>query len=153
MKPRLKYHQPTPIPRAKAVRIFEEGKTSEVCGALVSLAFFESDWRWVQDQCLGYLGAPVNPQIKQAAIVSLGHVARCNGKLDVSKVLPVLKRLQKELRYSGRVEDAMEDIRIHLQTKVNRAGSKSHSRPAGGAKLPESANNKNKRKQVEVSGS
>lgn len=47
-----KYQKPRMINRKEAVRIFSDGSINDICQALISVAFYESDWRWSQEQML-----------------------------------------------------------------------------------------------------
>jgi len=46
----VRYHHTERIPRAQ--EIFDSGTGLEISTALVSIAFHEPDWRWVQGICL-----------------------------------------------------------------------------------------------------
>ena len=87
--------------------------------ALLSLALYDSDWRWVQDQCLRLL-ADSEEDIVATAILGLGHLARLHQRLDLERVLPPLITLQADQRFSGRVSDAFADIRMFVSDSKGR---------------------------------
>jgi hypothetical protein len=49
-------------------RHFESGSPDQVANALVSAAFHEVDWAWVQDWCIR-LADHADPDIRRVAIV------------------------------------------------------------------------------------
>ncbi len=105
------YQEPERISREKAERILSSGSPTEICDALVGLAYHEPDWRWVQGQCLRFLGHP-DEQVRGLAATCLGHVARIHGRVDKQLVVPALQRLLTDPEIGGRAEDALGDIRM-----------------------------------------
>ena len=53
--------------------------TEQICQALVSIAFYEQDWPWVQEQCLVLLSNKASA-IRGLAATCLGHIARMHGQ-------------------------------------------------------------------------
>jgi hypothetical protein len=87
------------------------GSQEQITDALVGLAYHEQDWRWVQSQCLRFLSS-ADPDVRGLAATCLGHIARILGRVDKELVLPALQPLLTDPQIAGRVEDALEDIRI-----------------------------------------
>ncbi len=75
--------------RQSAEVVFSSGNEDEICYALVSLAFHESDWLWVQNQCLYFLENG-NKNIAGVAATCLGHLARIHRKIEKDKVMAAL---------------------------------------------------------------
>ena len=71
------------------------------------------DWQWVQNQCLSLLEGGTT-SIRQTALISLGHIARIHGKLDLGMVLPVIRKLEYHSDLTGTVEDALSDINMFI---------------------------------------
>jgi hypothetical protein len=103
------YQEALPISREDAETAFSSGASERICDALTRVTFNESDWRWVQEKCLHFINSSY-PDVRGLAVTCLGHLARIHRKLDLKKVLPLLKNLQNDTEVSGRVEDAFDDI-------------------------------------------
>ncbi len=97
--------------RELAEDAFSSGEAKRICDMLVSAAFYESDWRWVQDKCLDFLNFN-DPNIRGLAATCLGHVARIHHQLDKEKVISSLRKHLKDHAISGQIEDALDDIEI-----------------------------------------
>lgn len=104
-----RYVDPKPMSREEAADAVDSGDVDRVGAALVALSMYESDWVYVQDVCLRFLGSEVS-DLRGLAATCLGHVARVHGKLDVDKVVPALAAFLDDPKISGRVEDALDDI-------------------------------------------
>jgi len=85
-----------------------------IYAALLSAAYFDPEWRWVQEQCLGFLNHPDN-SVRWVAATCLGHLARIHGQLDVEVVLARLVPLKSDPHIGPGVEDALEDIKFFLR--------------------------------------
>jgi hypothetical protein len=107
------YHNPPRITRDEALKIFSDGTDEKICDALLSIAFYDVDWKWGQSQCLYFLNHS-NPEIRGLAAVCLGHIARIHHKLDKSVVVTALKGRLSDPEISGRVQDALDDIEMFL---------------------------------------
>jgi hypothetical protein len=81
---------------------------------LLSAAYYDSDWRWVQNQCLGLLRRDDVVMCRLAA-TCLGHVARVHRQLDLDVVLAELTPLKDDPNVGGYVQDALDDIRFFLR--------------------------------------
>ncbi|MFY1942916.1 HEAT repeat domain-containing protein [Achromobacter xylosoxidans] len=84
-----------------------------ICEALVSIAFGSPDWRWAQDTCLSFLRNE-NPALRRLAATCLGHIARIHGQLDKEAVVPALRECLQDPEIVGKVEDALDDIRLFV---------------------------------------
>lgn len=109
MTARNLYREPLPISRKDAETEFSSDVSERICEALVSVTLNETDWRWVQEKCLHFITSSY-PDVRGLAVTCLGHLARIHRKLDLEKVLPILKNLQNDAEIGGRVEDALDDI-------------------------------------------
>jgi HEAT repeat protein len=109
----MHYQEITPISREEADREFASGKPDRIREALFSITHHDSDWRWVQGQCLLY-AKHESDEVRRAAAQCLGSLARIHGTLDLDIVLPVLSNLLKDAKVGGYAEDALSDIRIFL---------------------------------------
>jgi hypothetical protein len=99
--------------RPELEALLESGKQSAIIEALLSAAYYDPDWRWVQGVCLRFLD-DTDVWVKTNAATCLGHIARIHKNLDLELVLPKLLPLKGDPTIGPRVEDALEDIRFFL---------------------------------------
>ena len=104
--------------RKLAREAFASGNPKKICDALISVAFYDADWQWVQDRCLSYL-EDENSQIRSIAAISLGHVARIHGNLELDKVVPALRSKEQDSEVWGSALDALDDIEMFVVRKVS----------------------------------
>ena len=109
----MQYKDVEPISRQDAVSAFSSGSREAIQDALVRVVLHDPDWRWAQDTCIEYAKHD-DPSIVQIAVTCFGHLARIHGKLDLERVLPILQELSKSQKTAGRVEDALDDIRVFV---------------------------------------
>jgi hypothetical protein len=109
----MTYEAMHPISRDEAERMAASGDANAICRAIISLALFNDDWRWVQDWCL-HLAEDERSQVRGCAATSLGHLARIRGVLDLERVIPVLEELTEDHEVGGIAEDALGDIRMFI---------------------------------------
>lgn len=94
--------------------IFGGDDLNETRTTLVRVAFHEPDYVWAQDCCLRFCNHE-DSEVRGVAAICLGHIARIHRKLDIKKVMPVLRRLLKEKLIAGQVEDALDDIKRYVR--------------------------------------
>ena len=116
---RLTYRAPHPITREEAEAAFASNEPEQIADALVNVAFYDPDWRWVQDICLD-LARSKTAFVRMVAAICLGHVARIHRQLDVANVAPVLRKLlaDPDVYVRGAAEDAIGDVRIFMQVVI-----------------------------------
>lgn len=107
----MKYDDVKSITRSEAIKAFSSKSRKIVCDALIRVTFHESDWRWAQEHCLSLLKHP-QKEIRQLAVTCIGHIARIHRRIDISKVVPALKRLQSDPDVGGHADDALSDIEM-----------------------------------------
>ena len=110
------YQDVSTITRQEAESAFSSGNSEAICNALVSIAYHDPDWRWVQNRCLLFCKHP-DPMVRGLATTCIGHLARIHKVLDLPKVIRILKELQSDSEISGRAQDAMDDIKMFLDDK------------------------------------
>lgn len=103
------YHDVQPITKDAAQKMFLSNKVENICNALVSIAFYDPDWKWVQDKCLHFFLSN-DPNISGLAATCLGHIARIHHKLDKEKVINLLNSRRNDAEIGGQIEDALDDI-------------------------------------------
>jgi hypothetical protein len=109
----LVYERIEPLTKAEAEIAFDTGDPEKTIMALLSSAYYVDDWRWVQDRCLQFLDNP-NSQVRNVAVVSLGHIARIHSTLDKEKVRPVLEKLRNDPEIGDEVSQTLEEIEWYL---------------------------------------
>ena len=100
--------------RSELERLTDSGNESAIIEGLLSAAYYDPDWRWVQSLCLRFLAHSDNG-VRSNAAICLGHIARIHGKLDIETVLPRLTELQGDASIGPWVEDALDDIKFFLR--------------------------------------
>ena len=113
----MKYEELGPIDRDEAERTLAGQDAEAVSLALLRLALHDPDWRWVQEQCLRFVGHP-DVWVRRNAATSLGHLARLHRQLDSSRVIPVLEKLKKDPEVASEAETALDDLTIFLRPRA-----------------------------------
>lgn len=105
------YENPRSIAKEAAEAILLKGNSSEMCSALISIALYEKDLSWAQDLVFpNFLST--NKDIAQAAITSVGHLARLHGQIDLDRLNFLLERMIYKAELSGNIEDMFNDIEV-----------------------------------------
>lgn len=105
------------ISHSKAQKIFMSDDKDKICDTLLSLSFYDEDWKWVQDQCLILLDH-ADIDISGLATTCIGHLARIHKQLDLNKVVPMLNVKAKDPDIGGRAQDALDDIDIFIKRNL-----------------------------------
>jgi hypothetical protein len=113
MKEKMKFKNPDPMNREELLQKFSSGDSDEICDALISMAFYDDDWKWSQDQCLHFLESS-DIDVRGIAATCLGHIARIHESLDRELVENALSRHLKDGKISGQVQAALSDIKMFL---------------------------------------
>jgi hypothetical protein len=111
----MRYEEPQPTGRDTLESAVAADDTEQICEALISAAFYEPDWRWIQGQCLALL-THHSIAVRSAAVISLGHIARIHRQIDREIVIPALEALRGDTQLLGSVDNALEDIDIFANT-------------------------------------
>ena len=99
--------------RGELEALIDSGNETAISDALLSAAYYDPDWRWVQGICLRFLGH-TDLGVRSNAVICLGHIARIHKALDLEVVLPELLALKQDAAISPWVEEALEDIHFFL---------------------------------------
>ena len=110
-------------PQELATEDFLSGDKNRICKSLVGAAFYEPDWRWVQNKCLDFLSHE-DDEIRGLAATCLGHLARIHGVIDEQRVVPAIKALLNDPACAGQADDALCDIRQFVTKKRRKRGKK-----------------------------
>lgn len=112
----MKYHEILPLGRPELEALLESGNENAIIDALLSAAYFDPDWRWVQAACLRFLDH-TDMRVRSTAAICLGHIARIHKNLDLDLVLSKLLPLKADVAIRPSVEVALEDIRFFLRVQ------------------------------------
>src|SRR6185295_12237887 len=113
----MRYGEVDPISREEAEAAFVSADTEKMCGALVRITYHDSDYKWVQDQCLDFCRHH-SADVRGVAVTCLGHLARIHGKLDIRRVKTALMALREDPAMGGRVVDALDDIKMFMGVEI-----------------------------------
>ena len=110
----LKYERVELQPRTQLLEAFKSEDSEQIRQALYSAAWYEKDWRWTQEYCLGFLEHP-NSLVRWAAALSLGYIAQFHKQLDLERVLPALHEAQNDPEISSTVGDSLDMIKLNIK--------------------------------------
>lgn len=113
VKAKRVYHEVVPVRREDAINALTSGDPSQVCEALVQLAFHEPDRAFVESVLATQLESG-HVTVRMVAATCVGHLARIHRALDVPLLLPLLRRLGDDPRTVGSMEDALSDVRRYV---------------------------------------
>ena len=109
-----KYEEIVPISRSEAEGVIRRDQTGDIPLTLIRLAYYEPDWRWVQDLCIS-LSNHKDKWVRRACATCFGHLARIHGKIEREKINPVLMRLLDDPDVAGFAQDSLNDLDIFLK--------------------------------------
>ena len=100
--------------RSEIELLLGSGDGTEITDALLSAAYYDSDWSWVQGQCLTF-SHHEDRNVRSVAAICLGHLARIHRQLDLELVLQRLVEMRSDPIVAAAVNDALEDIKFFLR--------------------------------------
>ena len=115
----MQYQAVRQITRKEYEQMLQTNDPVAIASALLSISYWEDDWRWAQDQLLSFVDH-ADPHVRYTAALGFGHIARFNGQLDLDKVEPILKHMAtsdeapSEMFVRGTAEESLEDIEIFI---------------------------------------
>jgi hypothetical protein len=110
----MRYQEVLPMRRSELERLLDSTNDEAIGEALLNAAYYDPDWRWVQNQCLHFLDHE-GSSVRWVAATCLGHIARVHGRMDAEIVLPRLAELKADRAIAPVVEDALDDIKFFLR--------------------------------------
>lgn len=82
-----------PMDRSDLERLLASGNEKAIIDALLSAAYYDPDWKWVQATCLRFLDHP-ETNVRWNAATCLGHIARIRKQLDREILVPKLTAMK-----------------------------------------------------------
>lgn len=113
MSEKLIYHEIPELSREEALRQLESADIGERAEALIALAYFDPDWRWVQSLCIDAIHGRFDG-LRETGILCIGHTARVNRQIDLDIVLPLLYDLYRDPDLQGWAHNALSDIHVFV---------------------------------------
>ncbi len=86
----------------------------QIVRALLSAAYYDPDWRWVQTQCLYFL-SHADVGVRRNAANCLGLLAVFHNKLDTQVVVPALQKAAEDPEVKAWAEEGLADIQHSLK--------------------------------------
>ncbi|NIF17191.1 hypothetical protein [Pantoea sp. Cy-639] len=86
--------------------------------AIMYACFNLDDADWVLDKCKELIDNDVEVDVRNLAVICIGHTARLHGEINVAKVKPILTMVSKDPELAGNVQDAIDDIEIFTKEKI-----------------------------------
>ncbi|MEW2427783.1 hypothetical protein AB0877_07210 [Micromonospora sp. NPDC047644] len=105
---------PDVVWRAKMIADVESGVVARATEALLSLTNHESDRAWIEGVLLEVVNGPFDLQVRQLAVICLGHVARIH-RATSEAVIRELKVLEEIPEFRSRAKNALEDIEVFVK--------------------------------------
>ena len=110
----VKYQEVVQRDREELEILLRSGDEQNLQNALLSAAFYDPEWKWVQSQCLAFTRHS-DHSVRRVAATCLGHIARIHRQLDLDLVLQRLAEMKADPLVSAGVDDALDDIRFYLK--------------------------------------
>jgi hypothetical protein len=114
---KLEYEEIRPMSHAEAEEALAGNDPRSIARTLIAIGLHDEDWPWVQRHALKYLPHE-SEVVVSAAILSLAHTARVNRAIDKDLVIPALQSIANDSRYTGKAQDAMDDIDMFVEDSV-----------------------------------
>lgn len=86
--------------------------------AIMHACFNVEDVEWIQDRCIEMIEDDVDFDVRNLAIICIGHTARIHKCINLEKIKPVLVRASKKAQLAGSVQDVIDDIEIFTEQKI-----------------------------------
>jgi hypothetical protein len=100
--------------RSEIEMLLRGGDGAEIADALLSASYYDSDWKWVQGQCLAF-SRHEDQNVRWISATCFGHLARIHRQLDLELVLQRLVEMRSDPLVRAAAEDAIEDIKFFLK--------------------------------------
>ena len=109
----LEYEEIDSVSHAEADVALRGSDYRLIARIMIVLGLYDDDWLWVQQRALPLLSHD-SEIVVSSAILALAHTARVNRSIDKGVVIPALQLVAADPRYTGKVQDAIDDIDIYV---------------------------------------
>lgn len=110
----MQYKEVVERNRSEVETLLRGGDGTEIADALLSAAYYDPDWKWVQGQCLTF-SRHEDRNVRWVAAICFGHLARIHRQLDLELVLKRLVEMRSDPLVASAANDALDDIRFFLK--------------------------------------
>jgi hypothetical protein len=110
----VKYQAAVERDREEIEILLRSNDKKDIQDALLSAAYYDPEWKWVQGQCLAFTHHS-DQNVRWVAATCLGHLARIHRQLDLELVLPRLTEMRTDPTVKAGADDALEDISFFLK--------------------------------------
>lgn len=107
------YDEPKNIDKSEFLNIVSSGTIPQTCDAVARSVHFINDYDWLIQQYILLLEHP-DLDVRGVTVTCIGHLARLNRNAKKDELLGILKPLLSDNELSGRVEDAIDDVKTFL---------------------------------------
>ena len=101
------------------VRDLSSGDPAKISAALYSATYHDSDWRWVQGECLRFLKHD-DVRVRWTAATCLGDLAMFHRTLDLDVVIPELVEACKDESIREPAETSISFIQQSVQSNSSK---------------------------------
>jgi hypothetical protein len=108
-----KFDEPTPISREQVEDALASDSPASAAEALIRMALWETDPRWAEQKSLSAL-RDTRKEVRMAALLAIGHLARLHRSLSLEIVVPAVRILLDDPECCGTAENVLEDIAIFM---------------------------------------
>ncbi|RYB94823.1 hypothetical protein EUA93_10960 [Nocardioides oleivorans] len=105
------FSDPQPTSRAGLAESIEADDPDLISERLIALSLTDVDPDWLTGRSIE-LASHRSPQVRRAAVVALGHIARVHRAIDADVVLPHLRAMSDDPELAGAAADALDDIEM-----------------------------------------
>jgi hypothetical protein len=102
----MEYREPASVTWAQLDELLAAHDDETAAEALIALALDDPDGAWAQERAIA-LTSHASPDIRAAAVMAIGHLARLHPALPSTAAAEVVRRADVPV---GRAEDALDDI-------------------------------------------
>jgi len=115
----LRYEETAPIARQAAESAIASEDSTSAARALIRVGLWEPERQWAERFCVGGL-RDQRGEVRRAALIALGHLARRHHALQLDLVLPAVQRLLRDHPdLAGSADDMLDDIRMYIPGAEN----------------------------------
>ena len=83
--------------RSEIETLLRSSDATDIADALLSAAYYDPDWQWVQAQCMSF-SRHHDKNVRWVSALCFGHLARIHRQMDLEPVLQRLVELKSDPR-------------------------------------------------------
>ena len=110
------FEQPQRRSRDELSRDLASDDPIRIATAITAAALYDTDRIFVESLIERLLKHP-DPCVRGAAAIAAGHVARIHGTLTRDPIISLIEGLLSDARTRGKAQDALDDIRMFVDSR------------------------------------